>query len=74
MLFSLFLTNITILLCFFFFFLVTFNNFFTIRVVREITTVKEATANPTGIPTTVAWDTVLKVPKHADKIIKFLLA
>ena len=54
MLFNLLLANITILLCFFFFFLVTFHNFFTIPVVKENTTVKEAPATPTGIATTVA--------------------
>ena len=42
------------LFCFFFFFLVTFNNFFTIPVFKENTTVKEAPTKPIGIPTTVA--------------------
>ena len=54
MLFNLSLANITILLCVFFFFLATFNNFFTIPVVRENMTFKEASARPTGIPTTFA--------------------
>ena len=64
----------TILFCFFFFFLVTFNSFFIIPVVRENTTVKEAPAKPTGIPTTVAGDKILKLPKDADKTIKILSA
>ena len=45
MLFKLILANIKILLCFFS--PVTHNNFFTIPVVREKTTVKEAPAKPT---------------------------
>ena len=71
MLFRLILANITILLCFFFFVLVILNNFFTIPVVKENTTVKEAPAMPTGIQYR---DTILKVPKDADKIIKTLSA
>ena len=55
---------------FFFFFLVTFNNFLTTSVV----TVKDAPAIPTGIPTTVACDTILKVPNDADSVIKSLSA
>ena len=61
-----------ILLCFFFLFLVTIDNLFTIPAVKENTTVNEAPAKPTGIPTTVARDTTLRVPKVADKTIQAL--
>ena len=37
-------------------------------------TFKEASARPTGIPTTVASDIVLKVPNVADKAIQILSA
>ena len=47
---SLLLANIRILSCFFFFFLVIFNNFLTIPVVREKIKVKLALAIPTGAP------------------------
>ena len=36
--------------------------------------VKDAPAIPTGIPTAVACDTILKVPNNADSIIKSLYA
>ena len=49
MLLSLLLANIRIL-CFFFLFLVTFNNFLTIPVVIEKLKVKLALAIPTGAP------------------------
>ena len=45
---SLLLANIRILSCFFFFFLVIFNNFLTIPVVSEKIKVKIALAIPTG--------------------------
>ena len=44
------LANIRILSCFFFLFLVIFNNFLTIPVVREKIKVRLALAIPTGAP------------------------
>ena len=58
--------------CFFFFFLVIFNNFLTAPVVTVNIKVKDAPAIPTGIPTIVACDTILKVPNDADSVIKSL--
>ena len=58
MLFNLLLANITILLCFFFLFLVVFNRFFTILVEIEKARLKIALAIPTGAPTTVANDAI----------------
>ena len=63
----------TILLCFFLFFLVTFNNFFIIPVVKENVKVKLALANPTGIPTTLVKEIMLIPPDLADKTMKVLL-
>ena len=37
-------------------------------------TVKDDPAIPTGIPTTVACDTILKAPNDADSVIKSLSA
>ena len=59
---------------FFLFFLVTFNNFLSIPDVAVNITVKDAPAIHTGIPTTVASDTILKVPNDADTVIKSLSA
>ena len=56
------------------FFLVIFNIFLTKPVVIVNITVKDASAIPTGIPTTVACDTILKVPNDADNVIKSLSA
>ena len=61
-------------LCFFFFFLVMLNIFLTIPVVIVNIKVKDASAIPAGIPTTVACDTKVKVPKDADSVIKGLSA
>ena len=72
--FNLFFASLIILLSFFFFFLVIFNNFLTAPVVTVNITVKDAPAIPTGIPTTVASYTILKVPNDADSIIKSLSA
>ena len=72
--FNLFLASVIILLCFFFFFLVIFNNLLTTAVVTVNIKVKDAPAIPTGIPTTVACDTILKVPNDADSVIKSLSA
>ena len=51
-----------------------FNNFLTTPVVRVNITVKDVPAIPTGIPTTVAFETILKVPNDADSVIKSLSA
>ena len=72
--FNLLLAKAIILLCFFFFFLVIFNNFSTTPVVTLNIKVKDAPANPTGIPTIAACDTILKVPNDADSVIKSLSA
>ena len=61
-----------ILLCFFFFFLVIFNNFFIIPVVKENTRVKDAFANPAGIPITLVKEIIIIPPLVADKKIKVL--
>ena len=70
MLFDLLLANITILLCFFFFFSVAFNNYFVIPVDIENATLKLALAIPTGAPITVANDAIEMLPPLADKTIK----
>ena len=62
------------LFSFFFFFLVIFNNFLTMPVVTVNVKVKDVLAIPTGIPTIVACDTILKVPNDADSVIKSLSA
>ena len=48
--------------------------FLTTPVVTVNITVKDALAIPTGIPTTVACDTKLKVPNDVDRVIKSLSA
>ena len=68
--FNLFLASAIILLRFFFFFLVIFNNFSTTPVVTVNIKVKDVPAIPTGIPTTVAFDTILKMPNDAVSVIK----
>ena len=68
--FNLLLAKVIMLLCFFFFFLVIFNNFLTTPVVRVNIKVKDVPAIPTGIPTIVACDAILK----ADSLIKSLSA
>ena len=60
--------------CFFFFFLVIFNNVLTTPVVTVNIKVKDAPAIPEGIPTTVAYESILKVPNDADSVIKTLSA
>ena len=50
------------------------NNFLTTPVVMVNIKVKDAPAIPTGIPTTVACDTILKAPNYADSVIKSLSA
>ena len=56
MLFDLFQAEITILLCFFFLFLVVFNRFFIIPVKIENARLKPALTIPTGAPRTVEND------------------
>ena len=68
MLLSLLLANIRILSCFFFFFLVIFNNFLTIPVVKEKIKVKLALAIPTGAPTSLVKE-MIAPPVVALKII-----
>ena len=65
-LFNLLLANITILLCFFFLFLVVFNSFFMIPVEIENTRLKLALAIPTGAPITVVNDAIEMIPAVAD--------
>ena len=72
--FNLLLAKVIILLCFFFFFLVIFNNVLTTPVVMVNTNVKDAPAIPAGIPKTVAYEAILKVPNDADSVIKSLSA
>ena len=69
MLFNLLLASITILLCFFFLFLVVFNSFFTIPVVIENAKLQLALITPTGAPITVANDAVEMLPVVTDKAI-----
>ena len=58
---------------FFFFFLVIFNNVLTTPVVMVNIKVKDAPAIPAGIPTTVAYEAILKVPNDADNVKKLYL-
>ena len=57
---------------FFFFFLVILNNVLTTLV--PTVNIKDAPVIPAGIPTTVAYEAILKVPKDADSLIKTLSA
>ena len=78
--FNLLLANITVLLCFFFLFLVVFNNFFTSPVDNKNVRLRHALAIPTGVPITVANDVIEKINNIinlyysfvADKTIKDL--
>ena len=72
MLLSLLLANIRILSCFFFFFLVMFNNFLVIPVVKEKIKVKLALAIPTGAPTILVNKQIDTSPAVALKTIKIL--
>ena len=69
MLFNLLLANITVLLCFFFSFLVVFNSFFTIPVEIGIARLKLAFTIPTGAPMTVANDAMEILRVVTDKTI-----
>ena len=60
-------------LCFYFsFFLVARNNDLFMPILNVNIKVKEALVISTGIPTTVACETILNVPNDADKIINIL--
>ena len=72
MLLSLLLANIRILSCFFFFFLVIFNNFLTIPVVKEKIKVRLALAIPTGAPVILVNEIIDTPPVFALKTIKSL--
>ena len=69
MLFNLLLAIITILLCFFFLFLVVFKSFFTIPVVIEHARLKLALDISTSAPTTVANDARETLPVVTDKVM-----
>ena len=71
MLFNLLLASITILLCFFFLFLVVFKNFFTNPVVIENARLQLALIIPTGASITVANDAVEMLPLATDKTMIF---
>ena len=57
-----------------FYFLVIFKNVLTTPIVRVNIKVKHVPAIPAGIPTTVAYEAILKVPNDADSVIKTLSA
>ena len=70
--FKLLFANASILLCFFFLFLVTRNNdLFKPAPIVNIK-VKEEPAIPTGKPNTVACEAILHVLNDADKVINIL--
>ena len=71
-LFSLLLASITILLCFFFLFLVVFNSFFINPIEIENARLKLALAIPTGAHITVANDVIEMLPVARDKTINDL--
>ena len=70
--FNLLLASITILLCFFFLFLVIFNNFFIIPAVKEKIKLKFALALPTGAPVILAKEIIDVLLLVANEIIKGL--
>ena len=70
--FNLLFANAIIISCFFFLFLVTFGNDLFLPIPIINIKVKEEPAIPTGIPTTAAYEAMLKVPNDADKIINIL--
>ena len=73
MLFNSLLANITVLLCFFFLFLIIFNNVFMVPVVKENTELKLALAIPTGVLIILVKEAIYLTPLAADKTIKVLL-
>ena len=60
------------MLLYYYLFLVTFSNDLLIPVPIVNIKVKEAPVIPTGIPNTVACETILNVPDDADKVINIL--
>ena len=72
MLFNLVLANITILLCFFFLFLVFFSSFFTIPVEIKNARPKFSLTIPTGAPIAVANDAIEMLPVVTGKTINDL--
>ena len=70
--FNLLLASITILLCFFFLFLVVFKNLFTNPVAVENARLQLAHIVPTGAPITVANDAIEMLPAVTDKTINDL--
>ena len=72
MLLSLLLTNIRILSCFFFLFLVILSNFLTIPVVIEKIEIKLALAIPIGAPTILVNEIIDTLPLVPLKTIKIL--
>ena len=71
MLLSLLLANIRILSCFFFLFLVIFNNVLTIPVVRQKTNIRLAFAIPTGTPTILV-NEIIDTPLLLALIVTYL--
>ena len=69
MLFNLLLASITILLCFFFLFLIVFNSFFAVPVVIENARLTLALIIPTGVP--VANDAIEMLPVVTDKTMTY---
>ena len=72
MLFHLLLANMTIILCFFFLYLVVFNSFFTIPVKIKITRLKLAFNITPGAPITVANDAIEIIPVVTNKTVNDL--
>ena len=70
--FNVLFANAIILLCFFFLFLVTFNNDLFIPVLIVNIKVKEEPAIPTGKRNTDAYEAILRVLNDADKVINIL--
>ena len=67
MLFNLLLARIIILLCFFFLFLIVFNNHFTNPDVIENVKLQLAPIIPAGTPITLANDAIEILPDNIDK-------
>ena len=73
MLLNLLLASITILLCFFFLFLIVFKKFFTNPDVIENVKPQLAPIIPAGAPITVANDAIEMLPDNIDKTFNDLL-
>ena len=70
--FNLLLANITILLCFFFLFLIVLKNFFTNPDVIENVTPRLAPTIPAGALITLANDAIEILPNNTDKTFNYL--